>query len=138
MDVSNQYRGRCGGFLRTDVAADFCHTGRRYRNRCRLLYVCVCTKKHGHIVHISPIHAFNHKQVFYTHYTQTHPQMRLPTISSPIRHQTAVGGFPARAFDLVKWVSSGHTFLPSPSISEQPFVPIADYPSYLEAISLAD
>lgn len=94
--------------------------------------------KHRHIVHISLIHAVNYNQVCCTHYTQTDEHIRLPTISPPIRHQTAVWGFPARAFDLVKWVSLGYMFLPSPSISKHQFVPIADYPSYLEAISSAD
>lgn len=50
------------------------------------------THAHRHIVHITLIHAFNHKQVCYTHYTQTATHIRLPTISPPIRHQTAVWG----------------------------------------------
>lgn len=52
--------------------------------------------------------------------------------------QSDIKAFPAWAFHLVKWMSLRHTFLPSPFICKQPFVPITDYPSYLEAISLAD
>lgn len=96
----------------------------------------ICAQKNANTSHWYP--AFNHKQICYTHHTQTYMHIGMPTISPPIRHQTAVWGFPARAFDLVKWVSFRYTFLQSPSISKQPFVPITDYPSYLEAISLAD
>lgn len=91
--------------------------------------------QHRHTAHIALIPALNHKQICYTRYTQTDTRVRLPTISPPIRDQTAVWGVPAKAFDLFQWMSFGHTFLPSPSISKQPFVPITDYPSYLEAIS---
>lgn len=100
----------------------------RYAAHAHAWHICT-RQKHRHIVHISLTPAFNRKQICYTHYTPTDAHIRLPTISPPIRHQTTAWGFLATAFDLDKWVSFGHTFLPSPSIRELPFVPITDYPS---------
>lgn len=90
-------------------------------------------KQHGHTLLHTLTHSPNHKQVCYAHDRPT----RGPAHSFP-SNQTSKSRRRFRAFHPPKRVSFSHTLLPSLPISKQQFVPIADYPSYLEAISVAD
>lgn len=135
--IPNQYQRRCEVFVPAGLTTQWVGIETDagcYAQHAHALHTC--THKNTDTLCTSHWYTPSIINKYATHIIQKHK--RLPTVSPPIRHQRVVLGFPARAFHLVKWVSLRHTFLPSPSISKQPFVPIADYPSYLEAISLAD